>query len=105
MIYLGVQDRTVKVTPVSDDAGGKVLFSCPRGFSLTGDKSASCQATSKWSIKVIIRVVLFLLQINSKLDIHDVPRGALTQIKLLILQDSSPYHIQCIRYLRFYIFY
>ena len=53
------QDKKVKVTPVSDNSGGKVLFSCPRGFSLEGDKEATCQASNQWSIKVrVTRIIL-----------------------------------------------
>ena len=46
------QDKTVKVTPLSTDDGGKVLFSCPRGYTLEGDNQASCQTSNTWSIKV-----------------------------------------------------
>ena len=42
----------MKVSPVSSEEGGKVLFSCPRGYTLSGDREASCQASNKWSIKV-----------------------------------------------------
>ena len=39
------------VTPLTNEAGGKVLFSCPRGHSLIGSQEASCQPSSQWDIK------------------------------------------------------
>lgn len=48
----------MKVSPVSSEEGGKVLFSCPRGYTLSGDREASCQASNKWSIKVSSLVIL-----------------------------------------------
>ena len=30
----------------------KVVFSCPRGYTLTGDKETRCMASNQWSVKV-----------------------------------------------------
>jgi len=45
-----VKDENLKVTPLSNEAGGRVLFSCPPGYILKGDNEAFCQPNSKWSI-------------------------------------------------------
>ena len=46
------QDKSVKVSPVSGEDGDKVIFSCPRGYTLTGAQETRCLASNKWSIKV-----------------------------------------------------
>ena len=46
------QDKSVKVTPVSGVDGDKVTFSCPLGYTLTGEKEARCTASNKWSVMV-----------------------------------------------------
>ena len=46
------QDKSVKVSPVSGEDGDKVMFSCPRGYTLTGAQETRCLASNKWSIKV-----------------------------------------------------
>ena len=46
------QDKSVKVSPVSGEDGDKVIFSCPRGYTLTGAMETRCLASNKWSIKV-----------------------------------------------------
>ena len=42
----------MKVSPVSGEDGDKVVFSCPRGYTLTGDQETRCLASNKWSVKV-----------------------------------------------------
>ena len=45
-----VKDHNLKVTPLSNEAGGRVLFSCPKGYNLLGNTEAFCQPNSRWSV-------------------------------------------------------
>ena len=52
------------VTPLTNEAGGKVLFSCPPGHSLIGSEEASCQPSSQWDVKESINLALHNVILN-----------------------------------------
>ncbi|XP_076061125.1 hig-anchoring scaffold protein isoform X2 [Oratosquilla oratoria] len=42
-------EAPVKVTVLSRTMDGRAVFSCPRGYGLTGEAQVVCQASGKWS--------------------------------------------------------
>ena len=43
-----IEDETIQVSKLTNEASGKVEFSCPFGHKLLGAGSASCQRSSQW---------------------------------------------------------
>ena len=94
------QDKSVKVSPVSGEDGDKVIFSCPRGYTLTGAQETRCLASNKWSIKVsqmqqcqevnmnihylFVRQVASCRKFEPDKTCCTTPRGRITRINLLI---------------------
>ena len=78
----------MKVSPVSGEDGDKVVFSCPRGYTLTGAQETWCLASNKWSIKVRSEYLLVFETSCRKFEQDKTcctaPRGRITRINLLI---------------------
>ena len=89
----------MKVSPVSGEDGDKVVFSCPRGYTLTGDQETRCLASNKWSVKVRVYYVFIRQDLASWRKFEEdktccfTPRGGITRINLLIPPVVVSYQI------------
>ena len=47
-----ISNGWIRPTPIPNHCGGKVKFSCDRGYKLIGSSSVVCSKTSQWSAEI-----------------------------------------------------